>query len=527
MKVDTDALAGLSDEELYNTLLALAEHKKFNLLDFVNPYPKQMEFFALGSTKQERMLFAGNQMGKSYAGAIETAYHLTGLYPAGWLGRRWGRPVKGWAAGESTTVTRDVAQTLLCGEPGLEAAFGTGLIPKHCFADKPTLARGAVADAYDTVQVFHHTDGVVDGVSTLQYKSYEQGRKKFQGRTLDFVWWDEEPPMDVYVEGNARWSATGGMSFMTFTPLQGMSSVVCRFLSPERDEKPEAVAMRGHLTMGIKDALHMTPEMIESLLAKYPKHEHAARMNGEPLLGSGRVFVYDESTIVFDRGKHIPVEWAKLWGVDFGIEHPFAAVLIAWDRDLDIVYVVNTYKLAGATPLVHSEAIRAIAANVPVAWPHDGQKREENKTGEFAPMFKKFNLNMLPEHATYPGGGFSTEAAVLEMQQRLEKGSGPGGLMICEDLEELLAEMRGYHRKDGLLVKIRDDLISALQKALMMKRYARAMALGTAPRRNRLPGERPQAARPIDPWTGQPVGPEPNQRPYGDHRENWQPTFRY
>src|SRR5450830_1601123 len=201
MTPDLDKLANLSDDELEATLAAIVGHRRFNALDFVDLYPKQREFIALGAHKQERMLFAGNQMGKSYCGATETAYHLTGLYPDWWTGRRFDHKVRGWAAGVSTTVCRDVAQTLLCGEPGVESEFGTGLIPKVLFADKPILAIGAVADAYDTIAVWHHTNGVRDGISTLQFKSYEQGRKKFQARTLDFVWWDEEPPMEVYVEG--------------------------------------------------------------------------------------------------------------------------------------------------------------------------------------------------------------------------------------------------------------------------------------------------------------------------------------
>jgi phage terminase large subunit-like protein len=498
--MDIDALAGLSDDELEATLTALVDHKRFNLLDFVDLYDKQREFIALGAHKQERMLFAGNQMGKSYVGAAETAYHLTGLYPSWWTGRRFDHKVRGWAAGESTTVCRDVAQTLLCGEPGVESEFGTGLIPKALFADKPTLARGAVADAYDTIAIWHQTNGVRDGISTLQFKSYEQGRKKFQGRTLDFVWWDEEPDMDVYTEGNARWSATGGMSFMTFTPLQGRSEVVNLFLeSPTQD--------RGFLVMGYKDAKHMTEEKIRSNLAKYPKHEWAARMDGTPKLGEGAIFVYNEEHVKFPRSMPVPEHWRKLWGIDFGVTHPFAGVLIADDRDLDIIYVLHTYRAANELPLVHSEALRTICAEAPVAWPHDGEKREENKSGELAPMYKKFDLKMLPKHAQWPEGGFSTERAVTEIEQRLQKAGGPGGLRICEDLEDLFGEMRLYHRKDRLIVKVNDDLISALCKALMMKRYARVAPLGYTPR----PPHRPRGKRGqrqiLNPWTGQPVSP--------------------
>ena len=62
------------------------------------------------------------------------------------------------------------------------------------------------------------------------FKSYEQGRAKWQGDTLNGVWFDEEPPIDIYVEGLTRTNATGGMVMLTFTPLKGMSEVVRMFL---------------------------------------------------------------------------------------------------------------------------------------------------------------------------------------------------------------------------------------------------------------------------------------------------------
>ena len=68
-------------------------------------------------------------------------------------------------------------------------------------------------------------------LSTLLFKSYEQGRAAWQGETLHGVWFDEEPPIDVYMEGLTRTNATGGIVMITFTPLKGMSEVVRQFLS--------------------------------------------------------------------------------------------------------------------------------------------------------------------------------------------------------------------------------------------------------------------------------------------------------
>jgi phage terminase large subunit-like protein len=64
----------------------------------------------------------------------------------------------------------------------------------------------------------------------LGFKAYEQGRTKWQSETLDFIWFDEEPPQDIYVEGLTRTNATDGMVYLTFTPLKGMSDVVHSFI---------------------------------------------------------------------------------------------------------------------------------------------------------------------------------------------------------------------------------------------------------------------------------------------------------
>ena len=37
-------------------------------------------------------------------------------------------------------------------------------------------------------------------ISKIGFKSCDQGREKFQGTSLDYVWFDEEPPEDIYNE---------------------------------------------------------------------------------------------------------------------------------------------------------------------------------------------------------------------------------------------------------------------------------------------------------------------------------------
>jgi phage terminase large subunit-like protein len=447
----------------------LGQRERFNKLAYFEPYPKQLEFFLLSSTCRESLLMAGNQLGKTEAGAFAAACHLTGLYPEWWNGRRWDRPVRAWAAGETSLVTRDVSQKKLCGNPGVTSDFGTGYIPKDKFADVPSLGRG-VTDGYDMIQVKH----VSGGVSVLLFKSYEQGRTKFQGDTLDFVWLDEEPGEDIYGECITRITATKGMIYTTFTPLKGITGVVNRFIN---EKSPD----RGHVTMTIYDAEHIAPEDRAAIIAGYPAHEREARSKGVPMLGSGRIFPYSEESITEPTLEYIPPHWVKLWGIDFGIGHAFAAGLIAWDKDNDVIHVLHTVRVKDQLPLQHAVPLKTVGANVPVAWPHDGTQREKSSGETLAKAYKDVGLRMLGAHATWPDGGNSTEAAVLELQQRMTTGR----FKVAAHLSEFFDEFRMYHRKDGLIVKLHDDILSAIMKAIMMKRFAIAVQLGSQPNKRR------------------------------------------
>tara|TARA_R110000868_G_scaffold232926_1_gene486635 strand:+ start:714 stop:2156 length:1443 start_codon:yes stop_codon:yes gene_type:complete len=458
-------------KELLGVLDQLEAHKKFHQLEFFKPYGKQLEHIQKGVVHRERLFMAANQVGKTTTGAYECAVHATGLYPEDWPGRKFRKPVKCWAGGVSSVVTRDTSQAKLCGPPGVAAQHGSGMLPKELFVDT-TLARGA-ADAFDTIVVKHHTDGVYDGDSTIQFKAYEQGRKKFQSATLDFVWLDEEPPMDIYMECMARISTTKGLIYLTFTPLEGMSEVVMRFLS---DPSPDRVVT----TMTIDEAEHIAAEDRAKIVAGYLPHERDARTKGIPMLGSGKIFKYSEETILEPAisPSEVPGHWAKLWGVDFGINHPFGAVLLLWDRDNDVVHVHHCIRVADQNPLQHWDAMKRVGTQVPVAWPQDGAAREKGSGVGVAQIYKNHGAHMLPKHATHPDGSVSTEAGIALMQEYM----ATGRFKVANHLSEWIEEYRMYHRKDGQIVKIHDDLLSATRIGMMMLRFSKAVGLGSTPR---------------------------------------------
>lgn len=198
-------------------------------------YPKFVDFFKAGAIHRERALIAANRVGKSDGGSYEVTVHLTGEYPDWWEGYRFQDPIRAWASGTTGEKTKDIIQAKLLGP---DNARGTGMIPAR-YLHHVQPKGGSVPGAVGSIWV-HHVSG---GLSVLQLKSYDQGRPAFEGTEQHLVWLDEEPPMDIYTECLLRTMATGGTAgaenlggfaggilFMTFTPLNGMTEVVGRFM---------------------------------------------------------------------------------------------------------------------------------------------------------------------------------------------------------------------------------------------------------------------------------------------------------
>ncbi len=397
---------------------------------------------------------AANQCGKTWGAGNEVSFHVTGHYPDWWEGKRFHGPTKWWASNTNNETVRDGPQRILMGQ-GLN--FGTGALPGSMIVSH-TMARG-FPNLVDTVQIRHKSGGL----SQIQFKAYEQGRLKWQGETLTGgVWFDEEPPLEIYSEGITR-LAPGAVAFLTATPLFGMSDVVMQFY-PHPAEIDRCL-----IQMTIEDAEHYTPEERRQRVAAYPPHERDARARGIPMLGSGRIFPVAQEQIEEEALASIPPHWPQLNGIDFGFEHPFAAVRGAWDRDSDCVHVVSCYRESHATPPIHVSALKSWGDWIRNAWPHDGTQTQKGEGVSLAEMYKKAGLKMLPMHATFHSGGYHVEPGITDMLTRMETGR----LRVAAHLSDWWSEFQTYHRKNGKIVKERDDLMDATRALLMSLRYAR------------------------------------------------------
>ncbi|MCK4705088.1 MAG: terminase family protein, partial [Gammaproteobacteria bacterium] len=264
----------------------LADEMRRRFLTY-EPYPPQLAFH--NSTALERVMSGANQSGKSFAGAMEMAFHLTGIYPDWFKGRRLkprynnvtGRyELSFWVVGTDNKTVRDVLQKNIVGD--MRDGFRGGVLhPDYIIQESMVRSRG-VQDLIDTIKIRHES-----GCDCrLQFRSYEQGRSNLQSATIDLVYCDEEPPEDIIGELRARLTATGGFMFMAFTPLSGMTALVQEFWNSEDQNEKFLVCM------SIYESGHMSEEKLKAVEIRYAGLSHAmrqARMYGIPTMGSGMV----------------------------------------------------------------------------------------------------------------------------------------------------------------------------------------------------------------------------------------------
>lgn len=431
-------------------------------------YEYQKKFHSEGKTSAQRILMAANRVGKTFCGAAETSYHMTGLYPEWWEGKTFDHPVRVWAAGESNDTTRDIIQKELFGVPQDPSKLGHGSVPKEQIVS--TVRKPGVPNAFSSALVKHKSGGN----SSISFKAYEQGFEKFMGEAVDVVWLDEEPKQEIFSQCITRTADTGGIVYMTFTPEKGMTQVVSSFLN---ELKPG----QSLITATWDDVDHLDPSTKEQLLSVYSPAERDMRSKGIPVFGSGLIFPVSEEDITCEDFE-IPKHYLVLAGIDFGYDHPTALSWVALDPDNDIIYVYDEYRRSKETPITHAAALNSRSRGIPVAFPHDGLQHDKGSGIQLAQQYRDLGVYMLPEHFSNPpaegkiNGNNSVEAGISEMLQRFETGR----LQIFESCQETLEELRLYHRKNGKVVAIKDDLISSMRYAtLSVERFGEKMTSNT------------------------------------------------
>lgn len=445
-------------EELHAILEELNRRKRTNKRNYVfdsaevrNGYPKHLDFFAAGKDHSFRLFLAANRVGKTFAGAYETMLHATGDYPDWWTGRRFDGPTSGWVVGKTSETVRDTIQVELLGLPG---QWGTGMLPESRI---DTIRRSA-GDRADVVLVKHKSGGI----STIGFKTYDQGRQAFEGTARHYVWLDEEVPLPVYTECVLRTMTTNGIVYLTFTPLLGLTEVVLKFL-PGGAISEQPIEGRAVVTATWDDAPHLSAEQKKKMWDETPPFQRDARSKGVPQLGAGAIYPVPESELVVDPFE-IPKHFKRYAGMDVGWKTT-AVCWFAMDPDTGVHYLFSDYARGQVEPVVHAEAIKSRGKWV-IAIDPASRGRTQDDGQQLYQMYVGHGLDLRKADNAVETGLYTVWSLLSE-----------GKLKIFKTCQSTLTELRMYRRDEkGNVVKQNDHNMDAMRYGIMTGRnFAKAV----------------------------------------------------
>lgn len=417
-------------------------------------YPRHMEFFRLGADHSTRCFMAANRVGKTEGGGgYEATAHLTGYYPEWWQGRRFNEPIEAWAAGDTGETVRDIIQAKMVGKKGEE---GTALIPGDAIVD--VSYRRNSNDALDYVDVQRYRQlksGNWDkaGVSRLAFKSYEQGRKSFQGTEKHLIWLDEESDEGIRAECALRLMTTHGLLIETFTPLKGLTPIVLTYLNegrPPADGNRTVTSDDRALVMaGWDDVPHLSEDAKTRMYAESEVHLREARSKGVPSIGSGAIYPIHEEEIVCDPIE-LPDHWPRAYGMDVGWKRT-AVIWGAFDRETNTWYLYSEHYRGQAEPSIHADAIKGRGDWIPGVIDPASRGRTQDDGEKLLEMYTDLGLDLMPANN-------AREAGIHKVYQDLSTGK----MKVFRTLTNWLGEYRIYRRdQKGAIVKENDHLMDA------------------------------------------------------------------
>ena len=271
---------------------------EYNTGDIV--HAKQICFHK--NTLKNRWVFGSNRSGKTECGAVETIWYARGIHPY-----KENKARDGWVVSLSQQVQRDVAQNKIL-----------NYLKKEWIADIIMISGrkgSASSGVIDTILVHN----VFGGISKIGFKSCDQGMEKFQGASLDCIWFDEEPPEDIYVECKMRVLDRCGEVFGTMTPLKGLTWVYNTIYLNENKDLDVWYEF-----MDWNDNPYLNKSEIEKLTAILSEEELQSRKYGRFTSGTGMVYSeFDENYNVIEPF-NVTKDWYDKISIDPGLHNPLS-----------------------------------------------------------------------------------------------------------------------------------------------------------------------------------------------------------
>ncbi len=433
------------------------EKKKRDECNFITKYntgekvhQKQIAFHKC--QKKNRWVFGGNRSGKTECGAVECVYITRGIHPY----RENRKNTFGWVVSLTTQVQRDVAQAKIL--QYLSPYWIEDIVMQSGRKDAPHLG------VIDQI----HVKNVFGGVSVIGFKSCDQGRERFQGSSLDFVWFDEEPPEDIYDECLMRVLDRNGDIFGTMTPLKGLTFIYDEIYLNVSNSKEIWCEF-----MEWADNPFLSEEAISSLTASLTESQIESRRYGRFKSESGLVYPEFDENIHVIEPFNIPPEWQDTLSIDPGLNNPLSCHWYAVDYDGN-VYVVAEHFEAKRDIVYHASAIKSLSSKL--GWKTDASKRItsfiDSAANQTTLASTKSVTELFLEQGIIcnPRVNKDMFTGIQRVKQYLTGENGKPKIYIFKTCVNLIRELKNYRWQSGDTPKKSDDhALDELRYYLMSK----------------------------------------------------------
>lgn len=389
--------------------------------------------------KKNRWVFGGNRSGKTECGAVECIYLARGIHPY----KKITAATDGWVVSLSSQVQRDVAQAKIL--QYLNSDWIVDIIMSQGRKDSP--ARGVI----DKLLI----KNVFGTISTIGFKSCDQGREKFQGTSLDYIWFDEEPPEDIYAECKMRIFDKDGIIFGTMTPLKGTTYIYDEiYLNSSNNEDV------WHIFMSWDDNPFLPSGAKKQLSASMSSEQLKSRKFGEFLTLGGRVYnEFDESIHVIEPFD-IPREWQDKISIDPGLKNPLSAHWYAQDYDGNIYVIAEHYEREKDIDY-HSDQIKKISASLNWKMGISGKLEAiiDSASNQTTLASSKSVSQLFFERDIAVNTNVNKElfSGISRVKSYLKDGLGRSKLFIFKSCVNMIREIKGYQWGSGDNPIKRDD----------------------------------------------------------------------
>lgn len=345
----------MNDMDSIKALIKIDNELRLRQTDALTAYnrdrvhEKQMLFHRC--PKRNRWVFGGNRTGKTECGAVECVWMARGIHPF----RQNHDNVSGWVVSLTQQVQRDVAQAKVL-----------KYLPDR-YIREVVMREGRQSSPEYGVIDYIVVRNAFGGESRIGFRSCDQGREKFQGTSLDFVWFDEEPPKDIYDECRMRVFDRRGDIFGTMTPLKGLTWVYDEIeLNCNNDPEVWCEYMQW------RDNPYLNAEEIEAMEKVIPASDQQSRRFGKFYTGEGLVYPEFDPNVHVIQPFDIPKEWQADISIDPGLTNPTSCHFYAVDFD-GTIYVVAEHFEGNRNVDYHAARIFEIADRL--GWKRDGKGR--------------------------------------------------------------------------------------------------------------------------------------------------------